>query len=133
MELSKIPLFAAFRSQLAWAVDRQHVLAQNVANADTPGYRPLDIKRPEFKDFLAKGRGPVKLAVTHPGHISAGPGGMPRSRWEPDRSEVAPSGNAVDLEEQMLKVRDTAGTFNFILNLMRKQVQFLKLAVRRYR
>ena len=54
MELSKIPLFAAFKSQLTWAVDRQHALAQNVANADTPGYRPLDIKRPEFKDFLTK-------------------------------------------------------------------------------
>ncbi len=133
MELSKIPLFGAFKSQLIWAVDRQHVLAQNVANADTPGYRPLDIKRPEFKDFLAKGSGPVKLAVTHPGHISARAGGMPRSRWEPDQAAAAPSGNAVDLEEQMLKVRDTAGTFNFILNLMRKQVQFLKLAVRRYR
>ncbi len=133
MDLSKTPLFAAFRSQLVWAVDRQQVLAQNVANADTPGYRALDIKRPEFKDFLAKGSGPVKLAVTHPGHISARSGGMPRSRWELDEAEAAPSGNSVDLEAQMLKVRDTSGTFNFILNLMRKQVQVLQLAVRRTR
>ncbi len=59
MDLGKIQLFSAFKTQLDWAVERQHVLAQNVANADTPGYRPMDIKRPEFKDFLAKQSGPV--------------------------------------------------------------------------
>lgn len=134
MDLAKIQLFSAFKTQLDWAVERQQVLAQNVANADTPGYRPMDIKRPEFKDFLAKGRGPVKLAVTHPRHIAARPGGTLRNRWELDETAAAaPSGNAVDLETQMLKVRDTSGTFNFILNLMRKHVQFIKLAVRRTR
>ncbi len=126
-------LFDAFKIQLDWAVERQQVLAQNVANADTPGYRPMDIKRPEFKDFLAKGSGPVKLAVTHPRHIAARPGATPRNRWEPHEAAAAPSGNAVDLEAQMLKVRDTSGTFNFILNLMRKHVQLMKLAVRRTR
>ncbi len=126
-------LFGAFKVQLDWAVERQQVLAQNVANADTPGYRPMDVKRPEFKDFLAKGPGPVKLAVTHPRHIAARPGDTPRNRWEPDQTAAAPSGNAVDLEAQMLKVRDTSGTFNFMLNLMRKHVNFMKLAVRRMR
>ncbi len=133
MDLGKIQLFSAFKTQLDWAVERQQVLAQNVANADTPGYRPMDIKRPEFKDFLAKQSGPVKLAVTHPRHIAARPGGTPRNRWEAQKAAAAPSGNAVDLETQMLKVRDTSGTFAFILNLMRKHVQFMKLAVRRIR
>ena len=50
-----------------------------------------------------------------------------------DEAAAAPSGNSVDLEEQMLKVRDTSGTFNLILYLMRKQVTFRKLAVRRTR
>ncbi len=133
MDLSKIQLFSAFKTQLDWAVERQQVLAQNVANADTPGYRPMDIKRPEFKDFLAERSGPVKLAVTHPRHIAARPGAAPVNRWEVQKAEAAPSGNAVDLEAQMLKVRDTSGTFNFILNLMRKHVQFMKLAARRIR
>jgi len=133
VDLSKIQLFGAFKSQLDWAVERQQALAQNVANADTPGYRPMDVKRPEFKDFLAKGSGPVKLALTHPRHLAARSPDTPRSRWEPDAAEAAPSGNAVDLEEQMLKVRDTSGTFNLMLNLMRKHVNFIKLAVRRAR
>ncbi len=133
MDLGKFQLFDAFKTQLDWAVERQQVLAQNVANADTPGYRPMDIKRPEFKDFLANRSGPVKLAVTHPRHIAARPGAALVNRWEVQKAEAAPSGNAVDLEAQMLKVRDTSGTFNFILNLMRKHVQFMKLAARRIR
>ena len=133
MDLAKIQLFSAFKIQLDWAVERQQVLAQNVANADTPGYRALDIKRPEFKDFLAKGRGPVKLAVTHPRHIAARPGGTLGNQLGAQKATATRSGTAVDLEEQMLKVRDTSGTFNYILNLMRKHVQFIKLAVRRTR
>ncbi|MEE8231243.1 MAG: flagellar basal body protein [Qipengyuania citrea] len=136
MDPGKTTLFRGFRAQLDWAVNRQQVLAQNVANADTPNYRALDIKRPQFKDFLQNRPGPVKLAVTHVNHI-AGVAGRSADRLravrEPDRVEVAPSGSAVDLEAQMLKVRDTAGTYSLVLNLMRKHAMFLKLSVRRGR
>ena len=38
MDLGDIPLFAMLKSRLGYLSDRQRVIAENVANADTPGY-----------------------------------------------------------------------------------------------
>jgi flagellar basal-body rod protein FlgB len=133
MELNQITLFAAFKRKLDWAAERQQLLAQNVANADTPGYRAKDLKAVEFKELLRNPSGPVRLAVTDPKHIARTTGGTARHRVEGATIEVAPSGNAVVLEEQMLKVRNTAGKYAYMLDLMDKHMSFLKLALRRPR
>ena len=44
MELGDIPLFAMLKSRLGYLSDRQRVIAENVANANTPGYQARDLK-----------------------------------------------------------------------------------------
>jgi len=52
MDIGHIPLFAAFSKRMAWLTARQTVLAENVANANTPGYMAKDLKELDFKNRI---------------------------------------------------------------------------------
>src|SRR5205085_1062488 len=78
MPLDDIPLFGMLRSRLGYLSERQRLIAQNVANADTPGYRPQDLR--PFTVQMAQaaqsgsaGGGGVELALTSSRHIAAAP------------------------------------------------------------
>jgi flagellar basal-body rod protein FlgB len=97
------PLSLAER-RIAWLEQRQRVLAQNIANADTPGYRPRDLSA--FAQAL--GQAAPDLARTQAAHLAprdSGPGG--RARIDRAVAEVAPDGNAVSLDREALKVAET--------------------------
>jgi flagellar basal-body rod protein FlgB len=102
MGISDIPIFAMLRTRLQWHQQRQQVLAENVANADTPNFRPSDLVEPKF-DGSPPSLPPVRLAVTDPGHIAGFPGD-PSFSGDHQQFEVRPRGNAVVLEDEMLKV-----------------------------
>jgi flagellar basal-body rod protein FlgB len=104
MAITDIPIFNMLRTRLDWSQQRQKVLAENVANADTPNYRARDLQPLKFElPGEASGVLPVSLAQTEPGHI-AGPGGGSQFRTASDHYEVGPTGNAVSLEDEMMKV-----------------------------
>ena len=63
MDISGIPLFAMLRQRLGYLGERQRVIAQNVANADTPGYAPRDLKAFAFSAQLQSQAG---LAMMQP-------------------------------------------------------------------
>ena len=48
MPVSDIPLFSMLRTRMQWHQERQKVLAENVANADTPNFRTRDLKPLDF-------------------------------------------------------------------------------------
>ena len=43
MNVDSIPLFGLLKGKLGYLNQRQRLIAQNVANADTPGYAPTDL------------------------------------------------------------------------------------------
>ena len=45
----KLDIFQALVRRMQWLGQRQNVLAQNIANTDTPGYRPQDLKHGPFE------------------------------------------------------------------------------------
>ena len=74
MPISDIPIFSMLRTRMQWHQERQRVLAENVANADTPQFRPRDLTPLEFgRDARAAGpaTGQIALASTDPAHITA--------------------------------------------------------------
>src|SRR5487761_1715476 len=91
MDLSQVPLFAALSKRMAWLTERQTVLAQNVANADTPGYVAQDLPEPDFRKYLA--RSTAKVA-----HDNALAAAVPQ---KPDNASG--SGHPVSIEGQMMK------------------------------
>ena len=129
MDLSKIPLFGAITRRMSWLGERQAVLAQNIANADTPGYVAKDVKPPSFGELVSGAGGRLKLATTSPGHVVPVQAGGSFKLQPQKVTERAPNGNAVQLEDQMMKISDTANDYALTTNLYRKQIGMLKTAI----
>ncbi|NHO31820.1 flagellar basal body rod protein FlgB [Acetobacter fallax] len=104
-------LFGLAQRRMSWLEQREQVLANNVANADTPGYTAQDIT--PFSSALAQFQ--VGLATTSPRHIPVG--GRGRSSSVTTEGEQAPNGNAVSLESQMEEVAETGDQQRFATNV----------------
>ena len=97
------PLALAER-RLHWLDRRQSVLAQNVANADTPGFRPRDLT--PFQRELA-GQTRLALARTTAAHGAGSPLAALNARAERSVAEVTPDGNGVSLDREALRIAET--------------------------
>jgi flagellar basal-body rod protein FlgB len=123
-DLSQIPLFSLADRRLAWLGRRQEVLAENVANADTPGWRARDL--PPFARLL-RGAG-VTLARTEPGHLSgSAEGGIAAPVAVP--GEQAPDGNGVALDRELVKIADTDTAHAFVLGVMQSYLGMFRMAL----
>ena len=129
MAIMDIPIFAALRTKLQWHQQRQQVLAQNVANADTPNYRPLDLVTPKFQ-MGTPGPAPVQLARTDPGHL-AGLSGSTDFSNNPNQYQVRPAGNAVNLEDEMMKVAANQMDYQAATQLYARSLGLLRSALGR--
>lgn len=130
MDLNKLGVFKLMNQKMDWLTQRQTVLAQNVANVDTPKFKPEDITPFTFRSALSEAR-TLAPATTNPGHMvlpkpNEGPGKVGRERKP---YETKPDGNAVVMEEQMMKLSQTGQDFNTMTNLYRKNVSLLKMAL----
>lgn len=87
--------------QASWLLARESLVAQNVANANTPGYRAADLK--PFEASLQEAS--LQLAKTSPGHISIADGAPAPAPGDAslEKSETYLSGNDVSLEREMIK------------------------------
>jgi flagellar basal-body rod protein FlgB len=128
MDQTQIGLFDLAERRLAWADRRQAVLAQNIANANTPGYRPHDLK--PFTATLA-GAGAIAPARTQPNHISSVAGDGAQSETEPRPAARAPDGNAVTLDDQLIKVADTETTHALVITIYKKYLALFGIALGR--
>jgi flagellar basal-body rod protein FlgB len=131
MDLSKNPLLHLLGQKMAWLSQRQEVLSQNVANSSTPGYQPNDLAPMDFKGMV-RALGRLEAVKTRPAHIGVSLRAAGAFAVVPERhKEAAPDGNAVDLEEQMVKMAETQMDYQLITNLYRKHVGMIKAALGR--
>jgi flagellar basal-body rod protein FlgB len=104
-------LFALAEKRLDWIDQRQRVLAQNIANADTPDYQARDLS--PFEKLLAAK--PVTPTLTNPRHF---PGrAQTASFTQTLPAERAPDGNAVSIETELTKVADDETNAALVGNL----------------
>lgn len=131
MDLSKVSLFDMMKQRLAWLGQRQELLARNIANADTPGYRPSDIKPLEFRGMIDRQLSPVGVKKTHAAHLGGQRGSAKSFDVQVNRRpyETAPAGNAVILEEQMAKVSETSIAHRLTTELYRKHLGMIRTAI----
>ncbi len=127
MDLSTLGFFRLMAKKMDWLSQRQTVLAQNVANVDTPKFKPEDVTPFTFRTALQEGHH-LEPAMTNPAHqhlahAAEGPGTVRKDR---KTYETKPDGNAVDIEEQMMKLSQTSQDYNMVTSLYRKNVGLLK-------
>ncbi|MGE0230616.1 MAG: flagellar basal body rod protein FlgB [Flavobacteriaceae bacterium] len=126
-----LPIIGALKERMHWQQARQTVLAQNVANADSPGYRARDLAEPDFSALLARGTGPAR---TNAGHMTLASTGMGPESWragEAGSFETTPSGNSVDLEDEMMKVAQNQMDYQMATTLYSRGMGLLRTALGR--
>lgn len=123
-----LPLFSMLKTRMQWHQTRQKLLAENVANADTPGFRPRDLKEPLKRVTAGGAGGGVALAATQPGHVGAGTGSASMGSGNAQRFETTPSGNGVVLEDEMMKVAQNQQDYQLATMLYTKSLQLLRTA-----
>jgi flagellar basal-body rod protein FlgB len=127
MPISDIPILSMLRTRMQWHQARQEVLAENVANADTPDYHARDLAPPTFEEALPAAS--LTLVRTDANHIVGDGGG---SRFASDSNlhyEVRPAGNAVSHEDEMMKVASNQMDYEAVTALYTRSLALIKLAV----
>jgi flagellar basal-body rod protein FlgB len=125
MDATRINLLDLAEQRMAWADERQAVLAQNIANANTPGYRAHDVR--PFADALASA-GVVAPVRTDPHHLA---GTLPANApgEVADRTHLTSAdGNAVALDEQLVKVADTETTHQLVTSIYKTYLGMFRTA-----
>jgi flagellar basal-body rod protein FlgB len=110
------------QAALTFHRERHTVLAGNIANLDTPGYKPLDLQRTTALDG-------TQMAVTAEGHIASGPGspGVVTQFVDTDQMQ-GPDGNAVELERELAKIDANRARYATATELVSRRIALLRYA-----
>lgn len=134
MDMTDVPLFSMLKQRMGWLGQRQGVLSQNVANADTPKYTPSDLKPIDFEKELRTASAPVgngvSMAVTNAMHIPSQHHTPAAKQFKVREKETDPLGNSVSLEEEMIKVSDTQAQYQAASDLYAKAITMMKTAIK---
>jgi flagellar basal-body rod protein FlgB len=132
MAINDLPVLSALRTRMQWHQERQRVLSENVANSDTPNFKPQDLVEPTFDKTGGSvgSTGALAMMRTSAAHIAPSDGG--RQSFDPDRTEkfeTRPAGNSVNLEDQMLKVSANQMDYAAVTSLYSKSLHLIKTAI----
>ena len=124
MDIDVLKLASALASH---ASARQQLISENVANADTPGYRARDIA--DFGSLVEEGPA-FQARVTRPGHMAFGadPRGF-EPRDQTAEGAETPNGNSVSLEDQMMRAAEVRQESELALGVYSKSLEILRTAV----
>ncbi len=111
------------RKLLDAAALRQEAIASNIANADTPGYRRIDVA-PDFVSQLK-----ARMATT--GSLSAGDASTlaPKLAEDTHARTVRPDGNSVEVEHELLAMNRNAVEYEYLTEVVSRNIKQLKMAI----
>ncbi len=129
MNPTNAPLFNLLSARMGWLGQRQAILAQNIANADTPDYRARDVT--PFKEIIESGDSGFVPRVTRPGHLHAAALPFDLGIAEVRDVETDPNGNSVSLETEMMKAVDVKREHDRALAVYKSSLGVLRSALGR--
>nr|WP_299287023.1 FlgB family protein [uncultured Tateyamaria sp.] len=125
-----LTVFETAHAMAVHAGQKQAVIAQNVANADTPGFVGRDI--PSFQEIYApQDAGASLQRATRAGHLHGVKGGSIDGMIFEDRSFAAPDGNSVSLETEMLRATDAKRQHDRSLAIYKSAMNILRSSLGR--
>lgn len=138
-DTNQMSVFSLMKARMQMLGERQKVIAQNVANVSTPGYVPSDINQDGFAATLQRmsghgggGLARTSMTATQAGHLVPphAPSAPGLTTVKSPDSETTLDGNAVVVEEQMMKIAETRMDFETMVGLYQKSLGLLRLASR---
>ena len=129
MPIADTPILSMLRTRMQWHQERQRLLAENVANADTANFKPRDLAPLHFGQLLPTPAA-VGLARTDQAHLGGSTGtAAPFKLGQAEKYEVRPTGNAVNLEDEMLKVAANQMDYQAATSLYGRSLGLIKAAL----
>jgi len=132
MAINDLPTLSILRTKMQWHQERQRVLSENVSNSNTPNFKPRDLVEPQFEAGSGKvGGGGMTLAMakTSTSHITTDGAGPNFEQNGRTGFLTRPAGNAVSLEDEMLKVSNNQMDYAAVTSLYSKSLHLLKTAI----
>ena len=131
MSINDLPVLSALRTKMQWHQERQRVLSENVSNSDTPNFKPRDLVEPKFDKTGAPAGAMGSLAMmrTTTAHIAPAGGADSFDQNRRAGFQTRPAGNAVSLEDEMLKVSANQMDYAAVTSLYSKSLHLLKTAI----
>jgi flagellar basal-body rod protein FlgB len=133
MAINDLPMLSALRTKMQWHQERQRVLAENISNSSTPNFRPRDLVEPKLDQggsAVGGAMGSLAMMRTSTSHMAVSGGGQ-TFRGDGGRSGflTKPAGNAVNLEDQMMKVSANQMDYAAATSLYTRSLGLLKTAI----
>ena len=124
----KIEMLRMARAMGQHAAQRQTVVARNIANADTPGYKARDIE-PFEEGYRRAAFG--ALRATDPRHLQTPDWSPAAARPVFQDGGASPNGNSVSLEEEMLKAAELKREHDLSLGIYRSALDLMRTSTGR--
>jgi flagellar basal-body rod protein FlgB len=120
------PIFQSDNYQLArklldGAVLRQEAIASNIANAETPGYRRLDVSG----DFASE----LRARLGQAGSVRSFSGIEPKLVEDLNARSVRPDGNSVEIERELLEMNRNTVEYDFLADVVSRNIKQLRMAI----
>lgn len=112
-----------FYEQMQFLTERDRVISKNIANADTPNYKPKDLKR------MPKNGEGIKLNRTNPMHLDMDDSAGKYEVFDSKIEELKPNGNAVNLDRELFNKGNNALDLQQSTNLYNKTKNLMKYAI----
>ena len=128
MAITDLPMLSMLRTKMQWHQERQRVLAEHVSNSDTPNFRPRDLVEPTFDKTGINGMHEISMVRTSANHIQAA-GVSETFGSNTGGYETRPAGNAVNIEDEMLKVASNQMDYAAATSLYTKSLDLIKTAI----
>jgi flagellar basal-body rod protein FlgB len=109
------------RKLLDASVLRQEAIASNIANAETPGYRRLDVA----SDFAAQLRAKLEAGTLAQSNDSLAPALIE----DPHARSLRPDGNTVEIEKELLEMNRNTVAHDFLTELVTRNIKQMRLAI----
>ena len=131
MSITDLPMLSALRTKMQWHQERQRVLSENVSNSDTPNFKPRDLVDLKLDRSGASSAtmGWLAMMRTSTSHIAPAGGGDSFAQGAKGGFQTRPAGNAVNLEDQMLKVSANQMDYAAATSLYSRSLGLLKTAI----
>jgi flagellar basal-body rod protein FlgB len=117
----KSALLSGLSARMQHLSRRTAVIAENIANADTPGFVARDVSQPAQSDTQS-------LRVSDPRHVARASGSTQTRIIAAPDGEAAINGNEVSLETQMMKLSETRADYQLVSSVYKKALDMIRLA-----
>ena len=132
MAINDLPVLSALRTKMQWHQERQRVLAENVSNSDTPNFKPRDLVESKFGAAGTTSGGSIgSLAMVRTSSSHIAPSGASDSFEQNSKAafETRPAGNAVNLEDEMMKASANQMDYAAVTSLYSRSLHLIKTAI----